>query len=134
MHLNNKGFTLAEIIIASLVAAIAFVAILGTLSNITVLNELNQERTMAAMHAQYILENIRNADFTGLETDINNGVWDFTTAQLAANPFNFTTLAGEAVTTTNINSGNPLQVRVAVSWNDRRNQARLYSLETMRTD
>ena len=134
MLLNNKGFTLAEIIVAGFVAAVAFVAILGTLSNITVVNELNQDRTMAAMHAQYILESIRDAGFSGLETGISNGDWNFTTAELAASPYNFTTLASETVTTANINTGNPLQIRVTVGWTDRRLQSRTYSLETLRTD
>ncbi|MBU1044158.1 MAG: hypothetical protein KJ915_07155 [Candidatus Omnitrophica bacterium] len=131
---SNKGFSLAEVLVAGFVAAVAFVAILGTLSNITLLNELNQEKTFAAMHAQYLLEEIRDAAFANLENNINNGNWDFTLNQLAANPYNFTGLNLESVDTMVVNTGNPLQVRLTVNWTDRRGSARTYALEMLRTD
>ncbi|MBU1087071.1 MAG: hypothetical protein KKD05_06080 [Candidatus Omnitrophica bacterium] len=130
----NKGFTLAEILVAGFVATVAFVAILGTLTNITLLNELNQEKTFAVMHAQYILEEIRDAAFANLENDINNGNWDFNLNQLSANPYNFTGLTAESVDTMVVASGNPLQIRLTVNWADRRGTARNYSLEMLRTD
>lgn len=131
---SKKGFTLAEILVAGFIAAVAFVSILGTLSNITLLNELNQEKTFAAMHGQYLFEQIRDADFTSLESDINNGDWNFDSNQLAANPYNFNSLSGETINTSVVNAGNPLQIRLTVSWTSRRGAVRTYSLEMLRTD
>lgn len=132
---SKKGFTLAEILVAGFVAAVALVSILGTLSNISLLNELNQEKTFAAMHGQYILEEIKDADFATLENDINNHDWDFNANQLAANPYNFVGLNSESIATIAVNpGGNPLQVRLTVSWLDRRNTTRTYVLEMLRTD
>ncbi|MFH1062905.1 MAG: type II secretion system protein [Candidatus Omnitrophota bacterium] len=131
---SKKGFTLAEILVAGFVAAVALVAILGTLSNIALLNELNQEKTFAAMHGQYILEEIRDAAFTNLETDISNHNWDFNANQLSGNPYNFTGLNAENIVTTPVNTGNPLQIRLEVNWLDRRGTNRTYTLEMLRTD
>jgi len=131
---SKKGFTLAEILVAGFVTAVALVSILGALSNITLLNELNQEKTLAAMHAQYIFEKIRDASFSNLESDINNGNWDFNQNQLAANPYDFTGLILESVDTMVVSSGDPLEIRLTVNWTDRRQTARTFSLEMLRTD
>jgi len=131
---SEKGLTLSELLIASFVSVVAFTSILGALSNITLLNELNRDKTLGSLHCQYVMEKIRGAAFTGLEADINSGTWDLTTAQLSKNPYNLTVLNSESIDTSVIQSGDPLYLKVEISWQDRRDSIRTYSLETLRTD
>jgi len=131
---SEKGLTLSELLIASFVSVVAFTSILGSLSNITLLNELNRDKTLGSLHCQYVMEKIRGEGFTGLEADINSGTWDLTTTQLANNPYNLTVLNSESIDTSVIQSGNPLYLKVEISWQDRRDSTRTYSLETLRTD
>jgi len=131
---NNKGLTLPELLVAAFVAVVAFVSIMGALSNITILNEFDRDITLAAVHGQYIMEELSCAAFGSLETNINNGTWDFNTNQLSTNPYNFTVINAESINTTAVNTGDPLQIRVQVNWQDRRGTGRTYTLETLRTN
>ena len=129
--ISEKGFTLFEILVASKVIVAAVLGIIGTLANLLVLSELNRGKTLAVIHSQYIMETIKDAGFTNLEIDINNGDYDYTTNELAGNPFNFITLLNETVNTQVISGGNPLQISVTVTWQDRMSNARTLTFETM---
>lgn len=129
---NRKGFTLFEILVASVIVLAAILGIVGTLSNILVISELNRGKTLAALHGEYILETIKDANFSNLEDNINNGDYDYTTLELSSNPFNFTTLTNEIVNTQVVTSGNPLRVSVSVSWEDRMNNLRTLTFETLK--
>jgi hypothetical protein len=98
------------------------------------LSELNRETTLATQHGQSILEVLKNADFTGLETAINNQEWNYSSAELSAAPFNFTVLADETVDTAVLTSGSSLHIVVTVQWQMRTGLSRLLTLETLRTD
>ena len=46
-------------------------------ANCTILNEFNRNRTIAISHAQYIMEDIKDQDFSGLQVRINtDSEWD----------------------------------------------------------
>ena len=129
--ISDKGFTLFEILISSMVIVAAILGVIGTLSNLLVLNELNRGKTLAVVHGQYIMETIKDAGFTSLETDINNGNYDFTANELAANPFNFTILFNESVDTQVLSGGNPLRISITITWTDRMNNVRTLTFETL---
>ena len=131
--LNKRGFTLFEILISSMVVVTAILGVIGTLGNLLVLGELNRGKTIAVIHGQYIMETIKDAGFTNLETDINNGDYDYTANELAGSPFNFTTLLNETVDTQVISGGNPLRISVTVSWQDRMGNARTLAFETLQS-
>ncbi len=131
--LNKKGFTLFEILISSIVIVTAILGVIGTLGNLLVLSELNRGKTLAVIHGRYIMETIKDAGFTNLETNINNGDYDYTTNELSGNPFNFTTLLNETVDTQVISGGNPLRISVTVSWQDRKSNARTLTFETLQS-
>ena len=132
-NLSQTGFTLFEILIASMVIVAGVLGVVGTLSNLIVLSELNRGKTIAVTHGQYIMETIKDAGFTNLETDINNGDYDFTAVELAGNPFNFAALLNESVDTRVVSSGNPLRISVTISWQDRMNNARTLTFETLQS-
>ena len=128
---NNKGFTLFEIMISSMIIVTAIIGVVGTLGNLLVLSELNRGKTIAVLHGQYIMETIKENGFIDLETDINNGDYDYTTTELGANPFNFDVLLNETVDTQVVTGGNPMRVAVTVSWQDRMNNVRTITFETL---
>jgi len=130
---SPNGFTLPEMMISTFVLVIAVVGVLQVLGKMTLLSELNRETTLAIQHGQYILEALKSADFTGLETEINNEEWDYTSAELNAAPFNFAVLANETVDTNTLTSGDSLHIVVTVAWQMRTGIDRLLTLETMRT-
>lgn len=130
----EKGFTLPELMISTFVLVVAVAGVIGVLGKMTLLSELNRETTLATQHGQSILEVLKNADFTGLETAINNQEWNYSSAELSAAPFNFTVLADETVDTAVLTSGSSLHIVVTVQWQMRTGLSRLLTLETLRTD
>ncbi|MCG2711609.1 MAG: hypothetical protein L6416_04715 [Candidatus Omnitrophica bacterium] len=131
--LNKKGFTLFEILISSMIIVTAIIGVVGTLGNLIVLSEINRGKTLAVIHGQYVMETIKDAGFTNLETDINNGDYDYTTGELSSNPFNFEVLLNEAVDTQVISGGNPLRISVTVTWQDRTSNTRTLTFETLKS-
>jgi hypothetical protein len=130
---NNKGFTLFEILIASVIIVAAIIGVVGTLGNLLVLSELNRGKTVAVLHGQYVLETIKDAGFTNLEADINNGDYDYTMNELSSNPFNFDVLINETVDTQVVTGGNPLRISITVTWQDRMQNVRTLTLQTLRS-
>ncbi len=131
---SRSGLTLIEIMVSAIVMTIAVIAIIGIFNNTMVLNEFNRERTVAMTHAQCIMEEIKNAGFAGLETNINNNVWDRTQAQLSASPYNLTVLFNESVDTAVVTSGDPLRISVTVNWQDHNSNPRTTTIQTLKTN
>ncbi|MFH2137486.1 MAG: type II secretion system protein [Candidatus Omnitrophota bacterium] len=131
---SNKGFTLAELLISAFIVTITAVGLVGAMSNMAVLNERNRELVFAVDHAQYVLEQINAASFSGLETAITGGSWDLNANTLSANPYNFTVLNNESVATNVVTSGDPLRFAVQINWTDKSGSARSFILETLRTN
>ena len=134
---NNRGFTLAELMVGAFILAFVLSGLLLLFTNCMLLNSASRNLSVATSHADYVMEAIRATTFTGLETRINNGSatgWDLTTAALAQTPYSFKTLSSESVATSVFRSGNPLGVSVIVSWNDRGPRARSTELRTYITN
>lgn len=130
---NRRGFTLFEILIASMIIVTAIIGVVGTLGNLLVLSELNRGKTLAVIHGQYIMETIKDAGFTNLEADVNNGDYDYTTTELTSTPFNFNVLLNETVDTMVVSGGNPIRISVTINWQDRMNNARTLTFETLKS-
>jgi len=134
---NNRGFTLAELMLAAFIIAFVLSGLLLLFTNCMLLNNASRNLSVATSHAEYVMEAVRATSFTGLETTINNGGssgWDLTTAVLAQAPYNFSTLPDESIATSVFQSGNPLGVSVTVNWNDRGPKARSTELRTYITN
>ncbi len=135
--MKDKGFTLAELLLSAAILAFVLTGLLLLFISCSLLNEANRNMSIATSHAEYILEDIRSASFTGLETRINNNGtngWDLNSIQLQSSPYNFTTLAAEGITTSVFQSGNPLGISVEVAWQDRGQKDRAVELRTYFTD
>lgn len=127
----NRGFSLAEILLAVAILAFVLVGLLALFINCLVLNESNRNLTVATTHVQYIMEEIRDMDFTQLESKINNGDWDLNAGQIQSAPYNLTALSNETTDTDVTQSGNPLGVSVVVHWNDKGQRPRSVKLDTL---
>ncbi|MFC1658580.1 hypothetical protein ACFL1D_04245 [Candidatus Omnitrophota bacterium] len=129
---NSSGLTLAELLLAAAIMAFAVCGLIALFVNCSFLNETNRNSTLGKMHAQYVLEEIRNANFTGVESAITSGNWDWAEADILAR--SLVPLLNESIDTGVFQSGNPLGVSVRVDWQDRRGRARQTQLQTLITD
>lgn len=135
--MKNKsvaGVTLSELMIATLILAFVLIGILSLFINCMLLNESNRNLTIAASHAQYILEEIRSTNFDQIETKINNSDWDLNETEIKTAPYNLTALDSEAIDTNVIQTGDPLGISVTVNWSDRGQRQRSTELQTFITD
>ncbi len=133
----NRGFTLSELLLAAAILAFVLAGLLALFANCLILNEANRNLTVATSHAQYIMEEIRDsgdADFTQLESKINNHDWDLNASQIQSAPYNLTALSNESIDT-NVtrkdNNPNLLIVSLIVHWNDRGQRQRSVELDTL---
>lgn len=133
-RLNQRGFTLSELMLAAMIIAFCLTGILAFFMNSTLLNQSNRDTISASSHCQYILEDIRNTPFSQVSAKVGNGDWNLTAAELAASPYNFTVLPNETVVTSVFQSGNPLGVSVNVTYKLQGRMDRAYELRTLFTD
>ena len=138
----KKGFTLVELLLAAAILAFVLSGMLLLFTNCFVLNGTSRNLSIATSHANYIMEEIRANGFTGLGAKItsNNGTpagWDFNAAQLQASPYNLVPLANESIATSILSGSpgdDPLEVSVAVNWQDRGAKNRSVELTTRITN
>jgi len=130
----RKALTIPEVLIAAIFLAVVLSGILMLFISCMLLNEANRNSTVAITHAQYIMEEIRSTPFASIKTMADNDTWDLDTAELAASPYNLTTLNNEAIDTIVTTAGNLLGVVVDVSWQDRRGRDRSEQLVTRIAD
>ena len=136
---DKKGLTLTELLISAAILVFALSGLLILFVHGLFLNRTNRDRSQATMHAQYILEDIRDENFFNLENEINDGVWSWNTsaaweAYCDDPDNNLTALPQETVVTSVSQVGNPLGVRVQVNWVSSRGRAMTTQLETLFTD
>jgi prepilin-type N-terminal cleavage/methylation domain-containing protein len=74
--LSEKGMTLPEILLAAAILAFALVGVLLLFVNCSLLNEASRNLTRAASHAQFVMEDIKNANFATLKSNIEAGNWN----------------------------------------------------------
>ncbi len=144
----KKAFSLPEVMIAASVLVLTCTMVYLLFANCIILNQFNRERTLAMSHAEYVLEEIKNADFYGdppttptLEDRINiNGEWNWNTAAIAAvfdpgSTLTLVPLPNEDIDTDELGADpDLLDIRVAVSWQDSRGANRSVSVQTLVAD
>lgn len=137
MKSYSRGFTLSELLLAAAILVFVLAGLLALFINCLLLNEANRNLSAATTHAQYIMEQIKDAaetDFTPLAANINSGNWDLNASQIGSSPYNLTALSNENIDTAVSQSGNPLGVSVTVQWDDRPGRSRSTQLDTLIAD
>ena len=132
VRVNNKGLTLSELLLAAAILAFVICGLIALYVHCSLLNSANRNLTVAITHAQYVMEELRNADFSGLESSIDAGGWDWDDAAIETE--GLVALKNEAIDASVTQSGDPLGVSVRVDWQDRNGRNRFTQLETLMTE
>ena len=108
---NISGFTLVELLLATIILAIVLAGLIQVFIRCSVLTELSNNVTAAMSEAQGKMEEIRNYNFNSIATDYVGGG--------SLNPFDLTELTGKGVIY--INSGNAelLEVKIVINWQNK---------------
>jgi len=130
---RNAGMTLIEVMIACSIMGISLVMLMGSLMSISSTGKVSEERTIADTHVSSILEEISPRDLDTL---------------LAYQPPGFRGLRSEEVRVACVDTsgnevvlpvdpdapaptfGNPVEVRVQVSWQDSTNHTQRRTMST----
>lgn len=131
-RLDTGGVTLSETMLAAAILTFALSACLSLFINSNLLNENCRSSTAAAVHAQYILEDIKNTEFDQVASGIS--AWNLDSDDLASEPYNFFTLSNESIRAEIFQAGDPLGVAVNVTWADSRGRSRSAEFRTLLTE
>lgn len=127
---ERAGFTLAEILLAVAILAFVLASLLALFISCMLLNDASRNLTQATGHAQFVMEEIRNTDFSDVLSKVNDGDWDWDSS--AINTQGLTALRSESIDAEAAGT-DPLEVTVAVGWQDRSGRNRQMELETLFT-
>ena len=127
LYASRHAFTLLEIVLAAGILGIVLSAMLAFFVNSLALNESSRTLTVAVSHAQYIMEDIRNAAFSTLPGHIDGGIWNWDAEKISA--AGLEPLPAEQITTTRVGT-ELLTVTVTVLWGDRSGRSRSFVLMT----
>jgi prepilin-type N-terminal cleavage/methylation domain-containing protein len=106
-----KGFTLVELLLATIILSVVLVGLLQLFIRCSVLTELSNNVTAAMSEAQGKMEEIRNYDFDSIATDYVAGG--------ALNPFDLTQLTGKGVIYIDSSNADLLEIEIVISWQNK---------------
>ena len=118
----RAGFTLSELLLAAGIMAFVLVGLLQLFISCIFLNEANRNLSIASVHGQYILEEMKNTNFTNFKNgSVNaNTNWDLNSATV--NLKGLGALNTELINTdaawVNEATKDCLDITVTVSWKD----------------
>jgi hypothetical protein len=130
-YLKKDGLILSELLLAAAILAFVICGSLVLFLNCSFLNEASRNSTLTISHAQYVMEDIKNTYFSEIKAMIDNGDWDWTEADIAAE--GLSALSNEFIDTHRGSADDPLEVTVSVQWEDRRQRQRQTELRTLIT-
>jgi prepilin-type N-terminal cleavage/methylation domain-containing protein len=129
MHHKNKqsGFTMVEMLMTAAILGYALSVVLAGYVNNVALDEASRNLSSAVSHAEFVLEDIRNASFGSVATNITGGNWNWNTSTVTTK--GLTALNSESIAATSSGT-NPLDITVTVTWNDTHGRSRSRALKT----
>jgi len=127
MRLSDKAFTLIELLLASTILAFVLSGLLALFCSVIAMNEANRSQFSALSHAEFVMEDIKNTTFSNIATNIQNGNWDWDSSAIISQ--GLVPLSTEQIDTS-VSGSSVLNTTVAVSWMDKGNRARNFSLST----
>jgi Tfp pilus assembly protein PilW len=136
--LSKLGFTLSELLIASGIMAFVLVGLLHLFITCIFLNESNRNLSVATAHGQYVLEEMKNTNFTNFKNGSPNAdtYWDWNNAAINSN--GLSVLNSEAIATdaawVDAVTKDRLDITVTVSWKDFGVRDRSLVLRTLITE
>ena len=132
--MSKRALTLAELLIAAGILAVALVGLLALFVNCIFLNESNRNRTVAMTHTQLAMEEVKNTLFSSVVGTYNGVCWYALAGTL--DDYGLTPLSNEQICfTAAAVTADELQVTVTTSWSERSNLLnRSMVLETLITE
>jgi len=127
-----KGLSLTELMLAASILAAVLCGLILLFVNCLMLNEANRNLLSAVTHAEYVMEEIRDANFSFVESLVTSGTWDWTETNLESE--NLIPLVEESIDASVFQSGDPLGVLVTVNWKDNGGRDRVAQITTLITD
>ena len=127
---KSKGFSLVELLVSAAILGYALSVILVSFVNNMELTQTSRNLTKAITHAEFVMEDIRNTQFSNIATKINAGDWDWNTATITAKGLNV--LMSESISTT-VSGTSLLDITVTVSWTGAKQRPQTKSIRTMIT-
>ena len=129
---SQKGFTLAELLLASAILAFTLTAILSVFVNGKFLNEANRDLTVAVRHAESTMEGVKAiSPFANISVLIPPAVPRIWNTDAAFTALGLVRLSQEAITTTvRVIDATLLEITVTTTWNDRNARQRTVILRT----
>ncbi len=134
MKTKNRGSTLIELLIATLIFSVALGALLSSLVAIVNVIDLSRERTIATADLRNMLERIRSAPFSSLLTNFPNGLADGPVSNPYVNITGGYQLIDEHITVNYANPNvDPLEIQVVETWKNKKGHAYNAALSTFKT-
>lgn len=131
---REKGTTLVEVLVATLVFVVALAALLSSMTAVLYLIDNAKEQVMAAADLQSMMEKMRAASYSEMNQNFPNGVVDGSNARRYWTMLGGYTLRNEHITVTYaIPNSDPLEIRTSITWLDKRGRAMSASLSTFKT-
>ncbi len=127
---GRKAMTLTELLLASMIMAIVLCALLAQFIACSFLNESSRNLTRAVTHAQYVMEEIKDAAFDSIR-DSGDSLWDYDA--IAIGNEGLSVLKNESIDT-EVSGTTLLTVTVTVTWENRSGRSSNLSLETLITE
>jgi Tfp pilus assembly protein PilV len=124
---NNRGISLAELLVAVLILGVTLPGILLMFVNATLLNEIDRSNCIAVEHAQYVMEEIKSSTLATVDSDINAGNWDWDTDEIGGEEL--AALRNEEIDTS-VSGTDFLTVTVQVTWEGRAGRQRSIDVQT----
>jgi len=132
--LNKRGSTLIEILVAALVFVIALGALLSSIVGVLYLVDNAREETVANSDLRNMMEKIRATAFSGMQPRFPNAVVDGPNTGRYSTLLGGYTLRSEHITVSYPNpNADPLEVRVSITWQDKRGRTLSASMSTSKT-
>ena len=125
---KREGFTILELVMGASIIAIVLCVLLLEFISCAFLSEASRELTRAVTHGQFVMEDIKNTDFSNISSKITAGDWDWNAGDIVG--AGLVALTNETIDTS-VTGTDLLSVTVRVDWNDRASRARTTSLQTL---
>jgi len=131
---NAKGMTYVEILIATLLFILAIVSLLNSLTAIVYFISLSGEQTLAISDLRNMMEQIKVTAFANMVGLFPNSVIDGPTGNYYQAVVGGYTLNNEHIVVTYRNTNtDPLEIRLSLTWQDRRNHNQNLAISTFKT-
>ena len=132
--MQNKGITLAEILLAMVIISVAALAVLQSYIADVNLSQVNKEDVVAAAHLNNVMEAIKCTPFSDITVDFPNGVAGGSAGNNYADLVGGYALNNEQLTVSYINpNADPLEITASVTWRDIRGANHTRYLVTKKT-